>query len=106
MWRRSSISSASSASRARRYSALSLGNRKLLARASSAAGFRAGLLADFWVELLMAGPRGLVDFDVPRLEDVLEGGDPTRWRNIFCASSTTSLRGALATKIPWGWIAA
>src|SRR6476620_3129901 len=75
MWRRSSISSVSSASRARRYSALSLGKRTLLARASSAAGFRA--------ELLMASPHYSADLDGLRLQDDLRGDDPTGWRK-FC----------------------
>src|ERR1700674_197003 len=66
MWRRSSISSASNASRARRYSALSLGKRTPLARASSAAGFRVELVVDFSVELDMACLVS-VDFGVPKI---------------------------------------
>src|SRR5258708_30713810 len=51
MWRRSSISSASRACRALRYSALSLGRRTPLVRASSVAGFKGELFMTdlaFW----------------------------------------------------------
>src|SRR5437899_1130625 len=91
MWRRSSISSVSSASRARRYSALSLGKRTLLARASSAAGFKAELAADLRMELLMTDLAS-ANFDGLRLEDVRERAEPTGASNFSWPSHGLDLR--------------